>query len=113
MKAGDGRETHTIDVLQFGEVHDNSMSLYQQSFTLSRSVSSPTPSTRRPEQRSTVTLSEMSLTMFNVMFLTRFIGWPSCPASALCENLEPSLAGSLMILTLDAVIREALPRQRS
>ena len=32
MKAGDGRETHTIDVLQFGEVHDNSMPLYQQLF---------------------------------------------------------------------------------
>jgi hypothetical protein len=33
MKAGDSRETHTIDVLQFGEVHDNSMSLYQQFFS--------------------------------------------------------------------------------
>ena len=33
MKAGDGRETHTIDVLQFAEVHDNSMPLYQQFFS--------------------------------------------------------------------------------
>jgi hypothetical protein len=32
MKAGDGRETHTIDVFQFGAVHDNSMSLYQHLF---------------------------------------------------------------------------------
>src|ERR1700687_6413558 len=32
MKAGDGRETHTIDMLQFAEVHDNSMPLYQPRF---------------------------------------------------------------------------------
>src|SRR6266478_1971686 len=33
MKAGDGRKTDTIDVLQFGEVHDNSVPLYQQFFS--------------------------------------------------------------------------------
>ena len=36
---------------------------------------------------------------------------PPGSASALCDNLEPSLAGSLDVRTLEAVSRE--PRQRS